>query len=147
MTWDAEFRPRALPRLAIAVAGVLALAGILVGVFNNRSSGAFIRAADQIAYAGIALVLAAAIVVIATRPRLRVGPAGLAVRNVLEERTIPWSEVVGLSFPVGKRWPRVELQAYEYVPVLAIQSFDRDRAVDAMDTVRELMERYRPDRG
>ena len=147
MTWDAEFRPRALPRLAIAVAGVLALAGILVGVFNNRSSGAFIRAADQIAYAGIALVLAAAIVVIATRPRLRVGPAGLAVRNVLEERTFPWSEVVGLSFPVGKRWPRVELQAYEYVPVLAIQSFDRDRAVDAMDTVRELMERYRPDRG
>ena len=147
MTWDAEFRPRALPRLAIAVAGVLALAGILVGVFNNRSSGAFIRAADQIAYAGIALVLAAAIVVIATRPRLRVGPAGLAVRNVLEERTIPWSEVVGLSFPVGKRWPRVELQAFEYVPVLAIQSFDRDRAVDAMDTVRELMERYRPDRG
>ena len=147
MTWDAEFRPRALPRLAIAVAGVLALAGILVGVFNNRSSGAFIRAADQIAYAGIALVLAAAIVVIATRPRLRVGPAGLAVRNVLEERTIPWSEVVGLSFPVGKRWPRVELQAYEYVTVLAIQSFDRDRAVDAMDTVRELMERYRPDRG
>lgn len=145
MTWDAEFRPRRLPRLAIAVAGVLALAGILVGVFNNRSSGAFIRTTDQIAYAGIAIVLAGAIVAIATRPRLRVGPSGLAVRNVLEERTIPWSEVVGISFPAGKRWPRVELQAYEYVPVLAIQTFDRDRAVAAMDTVREMMARYRPD--
>lgn len=143
--WEAEFRPRRLPRLAWAVAGVLALAGILVGVFNNRSSGAFIRAADQIAYAGLALVMASVIVTLATRPRLRVGPAGLAVRNVLEERLIAWPDVVDIAFPAGKRWPRVELPAYEYVPVLAIQSFDQDRAVQAMDTVRSLMARYRPD--
>jgi hypothetical protein len=143
--WDAEFRPRLLPRLAWTVAGVFALAGILVGVFNNRSSGAFIRTADQVAYAGLPVVLAAVIVALATRPRLRVGPAGLAVRNVLDERLIAWPDVVDITFPAGKRWPRVELQAYEYVPLLAIQSFDRDRAVDAMDTVRDLMARYRPD--
>lgn len=143
--WDAEFRPRRLPRVAWAVAGVLALAGILVGIFNNRSSGAFIRTADQVAYAGLAVVLAAVIVALATRPRLRVGPAGLAVRNILDERFIAWPDVVDIAFPAGKRWPRVELQAYEYVPLLAIQSFDRDRAVDAMDTVRDLMVRYRPD--
>ena len=144
-SWDAEFRPRVLPRVAWAVAGVLAVTGILVGVFNNRSSGAFIRAVDQVSYAGLAVVLAAVLVALATRPRLRVGPAGLAVRNVLDERLIPWPEVVDIAFPASKRWPRVELQAYEYVPVLAIQSFDRDRAVDAMDTVRDLMARYRPD--
>ena len=140
--WDAEFRPRLVPRLAWAAAGSLALAGILVGFFNDRSSGAFLRVADQVAYAGLAVVLAGAIVAVLTRPRLRVGPSGLAVRNVLEERLIPWSDVVDIYFPVGKRWPPVELAAYEYVPVLAIQSFDRDRAVDAMDTVRELMARY-----
>lgn len=145
--WDAEFRPQLAKRLAWATAGLIALAGILVGVFNNRSSGAFIRPADQVAYAGLAIVLAAAIVAVLTRPRLRVGPAGLAVRNVLDERLIPWSEVVDISFPAGKRWPRVELQAYEYVPVLAIQSFDRDRAVGAMDTLRELMARYRAGTG
>ncbi len=144
--WDAEFRPRLVPRLAWAAAGSLALAGILVGVFNDRSSGAFLRVADQVAYAGLAVVLAGAIVAVLTRPRLRVGPSGLAVRNVLEERLIPWSDVVDIYFPVGKRWPRVELQAYEYVPVLAIQSFDRDRAVDAMDTVRKLMARYQPEK-
>jgi hypothetical protein len=55
---------------------------------------------------------------------------------------IPWPDVVDIYFPRGKRWPRVELQAYEYVPVLAIQSADGDRAVDAMDTLRELMARY-----
>ena len=33
----------------------------------------------------------------------------------------------------------------EYVPVLAIQAVDKNRAVDAMDRVRALLERYRPD--
>ena len=143
--WDAEFRPRLVPRIAWGIAAVIALAGIVVGVFNKSSSGAFLRAADQVAYAGLAIVLAAAIVAVATRPRLRIGAPGLAVRNVLDERLIPWAEVVDVSFPQGKRWARVDLQAYEYVPVLAIQVADRDRAVDAMDTVRDLMGRYRPE--
>ena len=49
------------------------------------------------------------------------------------------------SFPKGARWARVDIAHYEYVPVLAIQSFDRERAVAAMETVRTLMVRYRPD--
>jgi hypothetical protein len=141
--WDAEFRPRAVPRAAIVIAGLIAVAGIVLSAFNDRSSGAFMRTADQVAWGGLAVILAAAIVAVLTRPRLRVGPAGLSVRNVLEDRLIPWSDVGDIYFPRGKRWPRVELQAYEYVPVLAIQSFDRDRAVVAMDTVRQLMDRYR----
>lgn len=141
--WDAEFRPRLVPRLAWGVATLIALAGIVVGVLNNRSSGAIIRAADQVAMAGLAIVLAGVIVAVLTRPRLRVGPAGLGVRNVLDERLIPWSEVIDFSFPPGRRWARVDLQAHEYVPVLAVQVADRERAVDAMDTVRELMARYR----
>jgi hypothetical protein len=141
--WDAEFRPRVVPRAAIAVGGFIAVSGIVLSAFNERSSGAFMRTVDQVAWAGVAVLLAAAIVAVLTRPRLRVGPAGLAVRNVLEDRLIPWSEVVDIYFPRGKRWPRVELEAYEYVPVLAIQSADGDRAVDAMDTLRELMARYR----
>jgi len=141
--WDAEFRPRVVPRAAIAVGGFIAVSGIVLSAFNERSSGAFMRTVDQVAWAGVAVLLAAAIVAVLTRPRLRVGPAGLAVRNVLEDRLIPWPEVVDIYFPRGKRWPRVELEAYEYVPVLAIQSADGDRAVDAMDTLRELMARYR----
>ena len=49
-----------------------------------------------------------------------------------------------MSFPKGARWARVDIAHYEYVPVLAIQSFDRV-AVAAMETVRTLMVRYRPD--
>ena len=145
--WDAEFRPRLVPRLALAFAAIFGTVGIVVAVLNNRSSGANWRGLDQIAIGGLALVLAGAVAVIMTRPRLRVGPAGLEVRNVLEPRLIPWPQVVDFSFPAGKRWARVELEAYEYVPVLAVQSADRDRAVEAMDTVRTLMARYQPDPG
>ncbi len=142
--WDAELRPRLVPRLAVAVAALIAITGIVVAVLNNRAMGANWRGVDQIAIGGLAVLLAGAIAVILTRPRVRVGPAGLAVRNVLEDRLIPWSDVVDVSFPPGKRWARVDLEAHEYVPLVAIQSVDREHAVAAMDTVRRLMSRYRP---
>lgn len=139
--WDAVFRPRLMPVLAWVGAAGMVAAGIGVALtLREESTGPLLRSADQYAMLGIALVLAGVILLL-TRPRLRVGPAGLGVRNVLEERLIPWEDVVGVSFP--KRWARVELAGYEYVPVVAIQSIDRERAVAAMDAVRELMGRYR----
>ena len=140
--WDAVFRARRLSRTARVVAAIIAIAGITVAVFNNRSSGAILRPADQIAMAGIALVLAGAVLVL-TRPRLKVGPAGLAVRNLLDYRVIPWKQVVDFSFPPGRRWARIDLPADEYVPVVAVQSVDREYAVTAMETVWAAMERYR----
>ena len=145
--WDAEFRPRRFPRMAVTGAALFALAGIVVAFVNNRASGANWRVVDQVAIGGLAVLLSAAVVFLATRPRLRVGPAGLSVRNVLDDRLIPWSDVVDVVFPPGKRWARVVLEAYEYGPVRAVQSADRERAVAAMDTVRQLMVRYRPELG
>lgn len=142
--WDAEFRPHLMRVVAVSVAAVIAVVGIVVAVLNNRSSGAQLRVADQVAMAGLAFTLAAGVLIL-TRPRLRVGAAGLLVRNVMEDRLIPWSDVVDVEFPPGKRWARVEIQAYEYVPVVAVQVADRERAVEAMRTVRGLMARYRPD--
>jgi len=142
-SWDAEFRPRTTARYAYGGAALIMAAGLTVAVLlKNRSTGPVLRTADQFAMAGLAAVLAG-VVLLLIRPRLRVGAAGLAVRNVLGYRLIPWDEVVDVSFPPGKRWARVDMPFNEYVPVLAIQLFDGDRAVAAMDTVRELMDRYR----
>ena len=139
--WDAEFRPRTMRRAAVAAAAVIAVAGVVVAVLDSRSSGAYMRVWDQIAWGGLALLIAAGVLIL-TRPRVRVGPAGLLVRNVLEDKLIPWQDVVDVSFPPKKRWARVDLDSNEYVPVVAIQSVDREYAVEAMDTVRELMARY-----
>jgi hypothetical protein len=102
------------------------------------------QTSDQIAMAVLGVILAG-LALLFTRPRLRVGAAGLSVRNVLGDRLVLWNDIVGVSFPVGARWARIDLPDDEYVPLLAIQSVDKDRAVAAMDTVRSLLARYRPD--
>ncbi|EUA09016.1 hypothetical protein I553_10073 [Mycobacterium xenopi 4042] len=33
------------------------------------------------------------------------------MRNLLGDRLIPWSQVVGVSFPSGARWARIDLPA------------------------------------
>ena len=141
--WDVVLRPRLIRIVAVVAAFVVAVAGITVGFFYKiKFTGAFIQPADQVAVATLGVVLGAAILLLAM-PRVRVGPAGIAVRNLLLERVVPWDEVVDVSFPEGSRWARVDIAAYEYIPVVAIQAVDGERAVEAMETMRSLMATYR----
>jgi hypothetical protein len=144
--WDAEVRPHLTPYFAYAAAFVIAAALIAVGLLLKiKSSGVIFQTADQVAMAMLGLVLGGLVLLFA-RPRLRVGAAGLSVRNLLGDRLVPWSEVVDVSFPAGARWARIDLPDDEYIPVMAIQAVDKDRAVDAMDTVRTLLKRYQSPR-
>jgi hypothetical protein len=143
--WDVELRPHLTPLFAYAAAFLIAAAHIVVGLLLKiKSSGVVFQTADQVAMALLGLVIAGVVLLFA-RPRLRVGPSGLSVRNLLGDRLIRWSDTVGVSFPVGSRWARIDLPDDEYVPVMAIQAVDKERAVEAMDTVRSLLARYRPD--
>jgi Bacterial PH domain len=146
-SWDVQVRPHLTPYFAYAAAFVIAATLIVVGLLLKiKTTGVIFQTADQVAIAGLGLVIAGLVLLFA-RPRLRVGAAGLAVRNLLGERLVPWSGVVGVSFPAGARWARIDLPDDEYIPVMAIQAVDKERAVDAMDTVRTLLTRYRPDLG
>jgi hypothetical protein len=143
--WDVELRPHRTPLFAYAAAFLIAAVHIAVGLLlKMNSSGVIFQTSDQVAMAVLGLIIAGGVLLFA-RPRLRVGPQGISVRNLLGDRLVPWSEVVGVSFPAGHRWARVDLPDDEYIPVMAIQAVDKDRAVDAMDTVRSLLARYRPD--
>ena len=143
--WDLEVRTHLTPYFAYGAAAVILTAHVAVGVLLKiASTGVIFQTADQVAIALLGAVIAG-IVLLFARPRLRVGASGVAVRNLLGYRLIPWSDVVGVSFPVGARWASVDLPDDEYVPVLAIQAVDKNRAVDAMDRVRDLVVRYRPD--
>ncbi len=142
--WDVELRPHRTPKFVYIAAFLIAAIHIAVGVLLKiRSSGVIFQTADQVAIAALGLIIAGVVLLFA-RPRLRVGPPGLSVRNLWGYRLIRWSDVVGVSFPAGRRWARVDLPDDEYIPVMAIQAVDKDRAVEAMDTVRSLMARYRP---
>jgi PH (Pleckstrin Homology) domain-containing protein len=143
-SWDLQVRPHLTPYFAYGAAILILAAHIMVGVLlKARSTGVVFQTADQFAIAGFGVVVAGTVLLFA-RPRLRVGKNGLAVRNMLGEKLIAWPDVVGVSFPMGARWARVDLPDDEYVPLMAIQSVDKERAVAAMDRVRELVSRYRP---
>jgi Bacterial PH domain len=143
--WDLRVRPHLTPYFAYGAAFVIATALVVVGLLlKNETSGVVFQTADQVAMAGLGFVIAGCVLLFA-RPRLRVGAAGLSVRNFLGYRLIPWSDVVDVSFPVGARWARIDLPGDEYIPVMAIQAVDKERAVDAMEALRAVTARYRPD--
>jgi hypothetical protein len=142
--WELQVRPHLTPYFAYGAAIVILAALVAVGVMLKASStGVVFQTADQVAMVGLGVVLAG-IVLLFARPRLRAGRSGLAVRNMLGEKLIRWSEVTDVSFPVGARWARVDLADDEYIPLMAIQAVDKEQAVAAMDRVRELLSRYRP---
>jgi len=141
--WDIEIRPHLTPYFAYGAAALILAVHLTVGaLLKNSSTGVIFQTADQVAIALLGVVIAGVVLLFA-RPRLRVGAAGVAIRNLLGYRLIPWSEVVDVSFPRGARWARVDLPDDEYIPVLAIQTVDKERAVEAMDRVRVLLERYK----
>jgi hypothetical protein len=144
-TWDVEIRPYRTVYFAYGAALIIFALHVAVGaLLKVGSTGVVFRTADQVAIALLGAVIACAVTMFA-RPRLRVGPAGVAVRNLVSYRLIPWDDVVGVSFPQGARWARLDLPDDEYIPLMAIQAIDKGRAVDAMDRVRDLIARYRPD--
>lgn len=145
--WDLQVRPRMTAYFAYGAAFLIAAASIVVGaLLKIRSTGVVFRTDDQVAIAVLGVLIAAAVLLLA-RPRLRVGPRGLGVRNMLTEKVVPWRDVVAVSFPAGARWARVDLPDDEYVQLMAIQAVDRDRAVAAMNAVRKLMARYQQEPG
>ena len=143
--WDVEIKPHLTPYFAYGVAALIAVTGVVLGLLLKiASTGVIFQTADQVAFAVLGVVIGGAVLLFA-RPRLRVGPSGIAVRNLFGYRLIGWSNVVDVSFPRGARWARVDLPDDEYIPAMAIQAVDGERAVDAMNRVRDLLARYRPD--
>ncbi|BBX14685.1 MAG: PH domain-containing protein [Mycolicibacter algericus] len=142
--WDLEVRPR-LMRIGLWSAAILIVAIHVVVSFllTIRSSGVIFRTYDRVAVVVLGIIVAGSLLVW-TRARVRAGESGVSVRNGLGDRLIPWSDVLGVSFPPGKRWARLELPDDEYIPLVAIQSADKEAAVEAMRTLRILVARYRP---
>ncbi|MGA0525181.1 PH domain-containing protein, partial [Escherichia coli] len=48
-------------------------------------------------------------------------------------------------FPRGSRMARLELPEFEYVPLWAIQSGDKERAIESVKVFRRLEARYMPE--
>jgi hypothetical protein len=136
MTFQA--RPHKARVIAVAVAGFFVAVFVVVAVLLPRgSTGVNFYVSDQVAMVGIGLVLALGSLWFA-RPRLRADGDGVEVRNMLGTHHYQWAQVEAVSFPDGSPWARLELPEDEYVPILAVQAIDGERAVTAMREMRRL---------
>jgi hypothetical protein len=133
-----QARPHKARVAAIAVAVLFVAVFVVVAVLlRNGSTGVRFYVSDQVAMAGIGVVLALAALWFA-RPRVRADHDGVEVRNMLGTHRYRWSDIEGVSFPDGSPWARLELPDDEYIPILAVQAIDGEHAVAAMRELRRL---------
>ncbi|MCF8610681.1 PH domain-containing protein [Gordonia sp. HY285] len=144
--WDLVYTPRWIRRAAFWAAGVVIAIHLTFGLLLDISyTGVGVGWSDKIGLIAVGFVIAG-VCLMPTRARLRVGPAGVGVRNLVGERLWEWDEVQGLEYP-EKGWSAHLLLPYdEHIPVLAVQARDAERAIDAMTRFRELQGEYAPAR-
>ena len=107
-------------------------------------TGVAITDLDKFAFIGVGLVISLLSWIALTRPRVRANEDGVQVRNIIGTRYYPWVVIYGLSFPKGSRMARLELPEFEYVPLWAIQSADKEWALKAVEDFRALEAQYMP---
>ena len=133
-------RPHKVRQVVIPVAALLVVIFVVLAVtLNGASTGVHLGISDKVSLAVVGVILAGA-VLLPARSRVRADADGVEVRNLLFGRVVPWRDIRGVAFPDGAPWARLELPQDEYVPVVAIQAMDGERAVTA---IRELRAWYR----
>lgn len=141
-------RPVVIARWAVGAAvAVLALFVVIALVMTgSESAGAPFTSSDQIA-TGLIGLLAAAGILLLTRPRLVADRHGLRSKAWAGRyRYIPWDVVVDVRFPTGVQFARAVLPGEEYLSLYAVNRFDGERAVETMDRLRALQARVRAER-
>ena len=104
--WDLVYRPHRMPMYAVAAAVVVLIIHIVFGVLLTISDTGprNIGTSDQAAIVIIGVVICGAILLF-TRPRLRVGPAGVAVLALVVVKALaesPWGTfTVAATIPIA----------------------------------------------
>lgn len=132
-------RPRVLTWVCVGVAVLLLVSFALVAVaLGAGDSPDRFRLTDQLSMFGLGVVLAA-VTLIFTRARVDADIRGIRVRNPFGTKQLPWQVVVGVRLDEGASWATLDLQDDETVALMALQSGDGDRAVEAVLALRALL--------
>jgi hypothetical protein len=141
-----SFRPRKLRVVcwASAAAIVIVFTAVSFGLHGPLGDGApgVFQRGDQAAMIGLGL-LAAAGVLMFTRPRVTADEHGVRVRNLVGGYELPWEIVRSVRFNRGSAWASLELEDDDMVGVMAVQANDKEYAVEAVRSLRTLLEANR----
>ncbi len=153
--WDLVYRPHRLRVWScVAAAIVLLIHAVFAYLLTKSQITLFghtftfgdngvrnVGSADQWAILLIGVVVVGGILLL-TQPRVRVGERGVAVRNLIGERLFGWDEITGITYPDSGMCARLEFPDDEHIPILAIRAGDGERAITAMERVRDLHQHY-----
>ena len=143
--WELELSSPFLRNVALGwIVLVMAVHVFMAWAVDAEFTGVAITGLDKFAFIGVGLIISALSWIALTRPRVRANADGVEVRNIVGTRFYPWVVIYGLSFPKGSRMARLELPEFEYVPLWAIQSGDKEHALKAVEEFRALEAKYMP---
>lgn len=143
--WEYEATSPYLRKVAIIWIILVMAAHLFMGFTVGLSfTGATVTTIDKFAFPGVGVLISILSWLALTRPRLRANSDGVEIRNILGTRFYPWQVIYGLSFPEGSRMARIELPDFEYVPVWALQSGDKQDVITKVRSFRDLEARYMP---
>lgn len=143
--WELEVTSPYLKKIAVIAACVIIPIHIFMGVvLDIEYTGAAVTAIDKWAFPAVGVIISGLLWWALSRVRLRANEDGVEVRNLIGTRFYPWIVAYGLAFPEGARMARLELPDFEYVPVWALQSGDKNTILGDVKKFRELEARYMP---
>jgi hypothetical protein len=136
--------PRRMRLICAVTAGVVVVAMVVVGVLLTSSSTGVVsfHTSDQVAMIVLGLVLGAGILALG-RPRIDADAAGVRVRNILGSHQLGWDLIRSVCFDRSSAWATLLLANGDELAVLAVQAADKERAVAAVEGLRELLATYR----
>jgi hypothetical protein len=127
-------------RLLLALLGAVVVAVMVfvaAGLKETTNTVVTYRTSDQVAMAGLGLVLAAGILFLG-RSRVDADADGVRVRNVVVRHELPWQAVRAVRFDRKSAWASLLLENDDEISILAVQAVDKEHAVRAVEGLRAL---------
>jgi hypothetical protein len=128
-------------RLLCAVAAAVVVAVMLVAALTLKSSSTGVvrfGTVDQVAVFGLGLVIGAGLLALG-RSRVDADAAGVRFRNIALDHELPWTVVRAVAFDRKSPWASLVLRNGDEVALFAVQAVDRERAVRAVEGLRDLL--------
>src|SRR5262249_17229287 len=139
-TIDAHAQKAKKVAYVAAVLVVIIFTSVAFTLHGKTESGRSVfHIEDQIAMVLLGL-LAAAGILIFTRPRIIADRQGVRVRNLVAWKAYPWDMIAAVRFDRGSPWVAIDLLDDDVVSVMAVQATDKQYAVDAVRGLRRLLD-------
>jgi hypothetical protein len=127
------FRPRASRIAAYAVGGLVLAGAVVLSVIAAPTL------TDKSGFIVVGLIIFVFCHLEAS-VRVTARQDALVVRNLGRSRTLEWAEVVGVVFPPGDPWAKLDLSNGDTLAVMAVQRTDGKRGMRDARTLAGLVE-------